>query len=56
MAPTALRIVTLNEIVRQYVRSDPLRGLLRSSSPVASAGTELGESEQREPGWSHMLG
>lgn len=38
MALTALRIVTLNEIVEQYVRSDPLRGLAEFCLPAAAAG------------------
>lgn len=55
MALTALRIVTLNEIVEQYVRSDPLRGLLRSFS-LQPRQASAGESEQRESSWSHMQG
>lgn len=46
MEQTAMRIVTLNEIVKQYVRSDPLRGLLRSLSLQQA---RAGESEQQEP-------
>lgn len=42
MALTALQIVTLNEIVEQYVRSDPLRGLLRSSAAAAGESWRIG--------------
>lgn len=38
MALTALRIVTLNEIVEQYVRSDPLMEAVEVCVPAAVAG------------------
>lgn len=55
MVLTALRIVSLNEIVEQHVRPDPLRGLLRSLSLQSQQARE-GESEHREPSFSHMWG
>lgn len=57
MALTALRIVTLNEIVEQYVRPDPLRRPVEVFSPCSRGGRqELGERERREPSPSHMQG
>lgn len=38
MALTARRIVTLNEIVEQYVRPDPLREAVEVCAPAAAAG------------------
>lgn len=38
MALTALRIVTLNEIVEQYVRSDPLMEAVEVCVPAPVAG------------------
>ncbi len=38
MVLTALRIVTLNEIVVQYVWADPLKGAVEVCLPAAAAG------------------